>query len=88
MDDQYMKYPTTIKTLAGEIKTICNDYNARKITNDQIREIMFWYANKMPEMLFAADNINPTVAAIIGKKRIKLLTDLLDGYQQRIGGGL
>lgn len=86
MGNQYLQYPTTVKALAGEIKTACNDYTARRISNDQIKEIILWYAAKMPQLLFAAEKINPTVTAIIGKKRVRLVNDLLDGYQHRIGG--
>ena len=86
MEDQYLQYPPTVKALAAEIKSACNDYTARKISNSQIREWIFWYATKTPELLFSAEKINPTIATIIGKKRVKLLNDLLDGYQQTIGG--
>ncbi len=82
MGNQYMQYPTTVKALAYEIKKACNDYTARKINNDQIREIIFWYATKVPDKLFSAEKLNPTVIAIIGKKRERLVNDLLDGYQR------
>lgn len=88
MSDQYLQYPTTVKALAAEIKAACDDYTARRLSNNQIREWVFWYATKTPELLFSAEKINPTVAIIIGKKRVKLLNDLLDGYgyQQKVGG--
>lgn len=86
MGNKYMQYPATVKALAAEIKTACNDYTARQITNEQIKEIIWWYATKQPSLLFSADKINPTVAAIIGKKRVRLVNELLDGFQHRLGG--
>lgn len=86
MGNNYMQYPVTVKALAGEIKTACNDYAARQITNEQIREIIWWYATKQPSLLFSADKLNPTVAAIIGKKRVRLVNELLDGFQHTLGG--
>lgn len=86
MVNDYLQYPATVKALANEIKTACNDYNARKIDNAQIKEIIMWYATVQPDKLFAADKINPTISKIIGKKRVRLISDLLYGYQQRIGG--
>ena len=86
MGNNYMQYPTTVKALAAEIKTACNDYNNRQITNEQIREVILWYATKQPNLLFSGDKLNPTVEYIIGKKRVRLVNELLDGYQQRLGG--
>lgn len=84
MGNEYLKYPTTVKLLAGEIIKVCNDYNARKINNDEIKEIILWYATKMPDKLFMANDLNPTIKKIIGSKRIFLINTLLDGYQTSI----
>lgn len=86
MGNDYLQYPATIKALAAEIKKACNDYYARRITNDRIKEIIMWYATYAPDKLFAAEQLNPTVSTIIGKKRVRLVLDLLDGYQHQIGG--
>ena len=84
MKNDYMEYPLTVKALAGEITKACNDYMARRIDNNQLRELIFWYAIKQPDKLFAAENLNPTVSKIIGKRRVKLINSLLDGYQNRL----
>ncbi len=88
MGNEYLQYPATVKALAEELKTACNDYNARRIDNTRIKEIVMWYATAQADKLFAANQINPTISKIIGKKRVKLISDLLDGYQQRIGGSV
>ena len=85
MGNEYMRYPATVKALAEEIKKACNDYNARQISNDRIKEIIDWYAENQPDKLFAADQINPTVSKIIGKKRLRLVNDLLEAPEDNGG---
>lgn len=84
MDNDYLQYPPTIKSLAAEIKKACNDYYARRITNDQIKDIILWYANYAPDKLFSTEpgQLNPTIIITIGKKRVRLILDLLHSYQQ------
>jgi uncharacterized protein (TIGR04540 family) len=84
MTQEYLLFPTSVKSLAFEIKAACNDYYARKISNDQIREVILGYAENVPEKLFFANDLNPTVKTIIGKKRIDLINGLLSGYQLRL----
>lgn len=81
MKNDYLQYPATIKALAEELKTVCNDYNARRIDNTEIRKIIVWYATAQADKLFVANHINPTISKIIGKKRVKLISDLLDNQQ-------
>lgn len=77
MGNDYMQYPNTVKGLAEEIKSACNDYFAKRINNDRIREIIGWYASSQPDKLFDGDLLNPTVSKIIGKRRVRLVNDLL-----------
>ena len=87
MGNDFMQYPTTVKMLADEIKRACTAYTSRQIDNDRIREIIFWYANAMPDKLFYGADLNPTISKIIGKKRLRLINDMLDGYQHQLSGG-
>lgn len=84
MPQEYMKYPSTVKALAAEIKSACNAYFSRKATNEEIKEIILWYASSQPDKLFWGNEINPTVSKIIGKKRLRLINDLLTEHQQRL----
>lgn len=77
MSLDYIQYPATVKALAAEIKRACNDYYAKLIDNNQIKEIIESYAKTVPYLLFSENQINPTVAIIIGKKRLRLVTDLV-----------
>ena len=85
MGNEYMLYPSTVKALAEEIKKACNDYNSRKINNDKIKEIIQWYANNQADKLFAAEEINPTISKIIGKKRVNLINALLEAPNENGG---
>lgn len=84
MGNEYIQYPTSVKSLAGEIKAVCDDYNQRKINNDRIKEIILWYANTQSDMLFDNEKLNPTVSKIIGKKRVRLISDLLKTENVRV----
>lgn len=78
---EFLLYPTTVKMLAAEIISACDAYISRNITTEELRQIILHYATNYPEMLFNAENLNPTVLNRIGKKRAVLVNKLLDGYQ-------
>lgn len=81
MTFNYMQYPTKVKEIATEIIKSCNDYKARKISNDELKEVILYYATKYPEKLFNGAELNSTVTKIIGKQRIELINKILEGYQ-------
>lgn len=80
---EFLMYPTTVKMLAAEIIAACDAYISRKIGVEDLRELIFHYADSYPEMLFNALELNSTVLNRIGKKRAKLLNKILDGYQYK-----
>ena len=80
---EFLLYPTTVKILAAEIIAACDAYISRKIGVEALRELVFHYAENYPEMLFNAQELNPTVLNRIGKKRAKLLNKILEGYQYK-----
>jgi len=80
---EFLLYPTTVKMLAAEIISACDAYISRKISTDELRKIIMHYASSYPEMLFNAENLNPTVLNRIGKKRAVLVNKMLDGYQHK-----
>lgn len=81
---ELLMYPTTIKILAAEIISACDAYISRQMSNEELKKFIFYYANKYPEMLFNAQELNPTVMNRIGKKRAKLLYKILEGYQYKL----
>lgn len=76
-----LKNPTTVKLLASQIILACDYYIAKKITERQLKELVFHYANKHGNKLFSKDGINPTIENRIGKKRLGLLDIMLEGIQ-------
>jgi len=81
MEYEFLKYPSSVKALAEEIKRVTADYSARRLGNDDFKNIFLWYANYCGDKLFQGQDYNPTIKAIIGKRRIKLIDMVLDGYQ-------
>lgn len=79
MGNDYMQYPGTVKGLAEEIKKACDDYFEKRITNDRIKQIIEWYASSQSDKLFVGDQLNTTITKIIGKRRVRLVNDLLQG---------
>ena len=79
-----MQYPPTVKKLAYEIKRVLDDYFARRIDNEQVKECVLTWANSSPEKLFNANDINNTIKLIIGVKRLSVLNKLLEDYQVQI----
>lgn len=76
-----LRNPTTVKLLASQINLACDYYIARKISEKQLKELVFHYAKKHGNKLFGNNGINPTVQNRIGKKRIELLELMLEGLQ-------
>ena len=67
--------------LANELKRVIDDYTARKIGNDDFRDIVFWFASNHPEKIFRREGYNPTLTILLGQRRLDLLKLLLEGYQ-------
>lgn len=81
---ELLMYPITVKMLDAEIITACDAYISRKIGNEDLKKYILHYANNYPEMLFNAQELNPTVLNRIGKKRENLVNKMLEGLQIKI----
>jgi uncharacterized protein (TIGR04540 family) len=81
MISQYLKDPGTVKDLAFEIKKVTDDYWARKISESIAKEHILYWSKFHSDKLFMANDLNPTIKIIIGKKRLKLLNLWTSGYQ-------
>jgi uncharacterized protein (TIGR04540 family) len=78
---QYLRNPRTVKLLAEEIKHICDDYWARKITEDMAKDYILYWAEHEGKKLFYGNELNPTVRKMIGSKRKELIDKFLYGTQ-------
>ena len=81
---EILKNPTTVKLLAVQIISACDEYISLKLTEKQFRELLFHYASQHGKKLFSIKGINPTIMNRIGKKRLELVNIMLEGYQQRL----
>ena len=88
MEYEFVKFPNSVVTIAKEIIRVVNDYNARVIGNDELTEILLWYANKYPDKLFQGVDYNTSIKQIIGVRRVRLLDTILDGYQTTLFKGV
>jgi uncharacterized protein (TIGR04540 family) len=78
-----LKNPTTVKLLANQIISACDNYISLKMPEKQFRELITHYASQHGRKLFSKDGLNPTVAIRIGKKRVELVKIMLSGFQTR-----
>lgn len=81
MEYEYLKYPRSVVALSEEIKRVVNDYDARRIGNDEVKDIILWYANTCPQKLYQGQGYNKSVKKLIGKRRTELLDAVLKEYK-------
>ncbi|MGO3169143.1 TIGR04540 family protein [Senegalia sp. (in: firmicutes)] len=80
----YIAYPETIVKLARELIKVVDDYTSRKITNEDLRKVILFYADNSPDKLFNGSDYNITIKRKIGVKRLRIIESLLNGYQHRL----
>ncbi len=83
---EILKNPTTVKSMAVQINTACDNYISLKLTEKQLKELIAYYASKHGKKLFAQGGLNPTIANRIGKKRAELVNIMLSGFQINLLG--
>ena len=88
MEYDYLKYPRSVVALAGEINRVVNDYDARKINNDQMSEIILWYANNLPGKLFKGQDYLNTIKKYCGARRVELMNTVLREHQAALFKGV
>ena len=77
-----LRNPTTVKMLANEIKIACDAYISKKISEKDIRELIYHYSTYHGNKLFDYyGNFKPTIRDRLGAKRCDLLYHLLRGVQ-------
>lgn len=81
MEYEFVKFPTSVRSLSEELVRCTNDYYSRKIGNDEISEIIKWYASKCADLLFRGQDYSPTLKKIIGQRRLRLLDHILEDYE-------
>lgn len=82
---EYIKYPTSTKILIQELIRACDDYISRKISEDELRQTIWIWADCAGDKLFkGSTEFNPTVQQRVGAKRLNLVKNILAGYQYKL----
>lgn len=80
----YIKNPKSVKALAKELIKICDLY----WTGNESEEILKSYINYVARHNKLLENngkeLNRTIRTIIGKRRVALISIMLDGYQLQL----
>ena len=82
-----LKNPTSVKMMAAEITKACDNYVSKKLSEKQLKELLWHYASVHGTRLFSIidkTGFNPTIVSRIGKKRLLLVKIILEGYQIRL----
>lgn len=81
----FIKHPPTVKLLTEEMKRACDAYLARRLAEQELQHIIHFWALHSPDKLFAGpENLNPTVSAKLGKRRVHLVQKMLGGFQAKL----
>lgn len=76
-----IKNPTTVKLLAQQLIKACDLYLALKLSEESLKELIWYYGKHHGDKLFRAQYLNPTVLNRIGKRRARLVQEILIGFQ-------
>lgn len=60
---------------------VTDAYWAREIKEDELKEIIIFWATHENKKLFKGSDLNSSITKIIGKKRVELVNAMLDGVQ-------
>lgn len=79
----FIRYPQTVKLLVQELIRACDAYVGREITEQDFKALVHSWAKKSGDKLFdGASKFNPTVVQRLGKKRLRLVLQMLDLLQE------
>lgn len=81
---EIIKNPTTIKLLSQQLIKACDQYLALGLSEDKLRELIWYYGKYHGNKLFKAQDLNPTILNRIGKKRAALILRILCNFQVSI----
>lgn len=81
-ETEILRNPTTVKLLAQEIKTACDAYISKRISEKDVKELIFHYSIHHGDKLFDYyGSFKPTIRDRLGAKRCGLLEHMLRGLQ-------
>lgn len=79
------RFVTTVVELAEEIKKVCDYYKQGRVTEDELKEYLQYWAEHDDDKFFKDGNYNTSISKIIGKKRIEIIDKVLKGNVESEG---
>jgi len=76
-----IKNPTTIKLLSQQLINACDQYLSLKLSEDKLKELIWYYGKYHGDKLFCVNDLNPTILNRVGKKRASLIRRILCDFQ-------
>lgn len=81
--DELIYYPSTRKTLTGELVTAIHMYQSHKMTNDQFYFFIEHYVNNFSHLLFSGDyDLHQSIVNNIGRKNTLMLRSVIKEIRQ------
>lgn len=84
MIDDYIKNPKSVRSLSYELKKICDAYWTGNESEHALREYVHHVARHNKLLENNGKCINRSVRTIIGKRRVDLVSQMLEGYQLQL----
>lgn len=81
---EILRNPATVKGLAIEIIKACDYYISLKLSEKELRSLIWHYAQNHGNKFFSLQNLNPTLQNRIGKRRAELVEEMLKGIQLKL----
>jgi uncharacterized protein (TIGR04540 family) len=78
---EIIKNPTTVKMLSQQLIKACDQYLSLKLSEEKLKELIWYYGKYHGNKLFNDHELNPTVLNRVGKKRASLIRRMLCNFQ-------
>jgi len=78
-----LRNPSGVRQMAAEMKKLVDMYWSRRISEKEAIEIIIYWATNYPQYIFRANDYNPSIRHIVGKKRLAFVDVALQGFQTK-----
>jgi len=79
-----IRNPSGVRQMAAEMKKLVDTYWSRRISEKEARELIIYWATYYPQYIFRANDYNPSIKQIVGKKRLAFVDVALQGFQAKL----
>lgn len=82
--DDYIKNPKSVRALSKELMKICDQYWTGNESEAVLKEYVNHVARHNKLLENNGKDINRSIRTIVGKRRVELVSLMLDGYQLQL----